>query len=219
MPRRAEADPGACYTDAMTRTKKVGPLTIAYDDRVLEPRPWTAAQAEWAAELSAGLPDGPLVELCSGAGHIGLLASVLTGREAVLVDASAAACELARVNAGAAGVTARVEVRLGDLTTVLGDDERFPLVLADPPYIPTAGVDRFPEDPVRAIDGGADGLAVARTCLAVAARHVTGGGAVLIQLRDAEQADRLGREATGLVLEEVREVDGRGALAHLVPRT
>lgn len=202
----------------MTRTKKVGPLTIAYDDRILEPRPWTAAQAEWAADLSAELPDGRLLELCSGAGHIGLLASVLTGRDAVLVDASAAACELARANAGTAGVADRVEVRLGDLTTALDDGERFPLVLADPPYIPTEGVGRFPEDPVSAIDGGADGLAVARTCLTVAARHVTPDGAVLLQLRDAEQAERLGREAAGLDLKEVRTVEGRGALVHLVPR-
>ena len=30
-----------------------GSLTISYDDRVLEPRPWTADQSHWAAEILA----------------------------------------------------------------------------------------------------------------------------------------------------------------------
>ena len=31
-------------------------LDIAYDERVLEPRPWTAEQSRWGAELLAACP-------------------------------------------------------------------------------------------------------------------------------------------------------------------
>ena len=33
-------------------TKQVGELAFSYDHTVLEPRPWTAVQAEWAAALA-----------------------------------------------------------------------------------------------------------------------------------------------------------------------
>jgi release factor glutamine methyltransferase len=207
----------------MTLTAVVGGLAVEYDESVLEPRPWTAAQARWAAELSPGLPDGPLLELCTGVGHIGLLAASLTGRDAVLVDASPSAVAFARRNArqlGAAGVT--VEVRHGSMTEVLADDQRFPLVLADPPYLRSEDIHTYPDDPPVAVDGGPDGLSLARTCLRVAGRHLTDGGALLLQLRDAAQAEALTPDAAGhgLAAAETRVVDGRGALTlfERVPR-
>ncbi|MBA2463928.1 MAG: methyltransferase domain-containing protein [Nocardioidaceae bacterium] len=207
----------------MTRTMKIGTLAIAYDDQVLEPRPWTVAQSQWAAELHLSLPDGPLLELCSGVGHIGLVAALLTGRDAVLVDANEVACRFAEANAETAGLRDRVEVRRGDMSSALDPHERFPLVLADPPYIPSSDIGRFPEDPVTAIDGGADGLEVARLCLAVAARHVHPEGVVLLQLRDTEQVDRLydvdEPEHPALHVKEVRTVEGRGALVRLAATT
>ncbi len=177
--------------DHRLRTCEFGPLRISYDDRVLEPRPWTLAQSEWAAELAADAPDGPLLELCTGAGHIGLAAALLTGRRAVLVDADEAACEFALRNAVAAGIADRVEVRHGPMDAVLNTDELFAVVLADPPYIPSSETAVFPEDPLRAIDGGDDGLDLARLCLEVAAGHVLPGGPVVLQLRDAGQAEVL----------------------------
>ena len=41
-----------------TRTMRFGSLQIRYDDRVLEPRPWTTAQSAWAAELIEQAPEG-----------------------------------------------------------------------------------------------------------------------------------------------------------------
>lgn len=199
----------------MTSTIRVGSLDIAYDASVLEPRPWTAAQAEWAAEVAADLPQGPLLELCSGAGHIGLLTAVLSGRDAVLVDVSETACRFAEENAHQArqaGVT--VSVRQGAMTEVLDSSERFPLVVADPPYIPTRDTGRFPADPRTAIDGGADGLDLARTCLEVASRHLHIGGALVLQLRDRAQAGALAdaAERLGLGDPDVRQVADDGAL-------
>src|SRR3954462_15106293 len=91
-------------TEEVQRTA-FGPLTVTFDASVLRPRPWTAAQGEWAAELATTgtAPDGPLLELCSGAGQIGLVAAIRSGRPLVQVDASQPACRFARANADAAG--------------------------------------------------------------------------------------------------------------------
>src|SRR4051812_45826169 len=123
-------------------TLTFGPLTVSFDDAVLRPRPWTVAQSEWAAELARTVPDGPMLELASGAGHIGQAAAVLSGRPLVQVDRNPAACAWAERNAATAGIAAAVEVRCGTFADAVGDGETFPLVIADPPYVPTAEISR-----------------------------------------------------------------------------
>lgn len=191
-----------------------GPVDIAFDDSVLIPRPWTIAQSTWARQLLEAVPSGHVLELCSGAGHIGLAAVHGTERHLVQVDRDPHACELARENGAAAGVAA--DVRCGPMSEVLADDDRFALVIADPPWVPSAGVQVFPADPVWAIDGGDDGLDVARECVRVAARHLDPEGVVVLQLGSAEQCGQLDdtlREC-GLVTIEVRSFTS-GALAQL----
>ena len=63
-----------------------GPVDIVFDESVLVPRPWTIAQSAWARQLIESVPAGDVLELCSGAGHIGLAAVHGTGRHLVQVD-------------------------------------------------------------------------------------------------------------------------------------
>lgn len=193
------------------------PVDIGFDDRVLVPRPWTIAQARWAREMLQSLSVGDVLELCSGAGHIGLAAVHGTGRRLVQVDQDEHACELARANARTAGVDS--DVRCGPMTRALDDDELFAVVIADPPWVPTAGVTAFPDDPVWAIDGGDDGLDLARECVQVAGRHLTPDGVLVLQLGSVEQCAKLETtvQACGLVTAETRTLDG-GALALLCRR-
>jgi release factor glutamine methyltransferase len=136
----------------------------------------------------------------------------------VCVDANPAACEFALGNAAAAGVADRVEVRHARLQEALGPRERFPLVIADPPWVPHDETARFPEDPLTAIDGGPDGLEVARLCLHVIGGHLAPGGSALLQVGTPGQAAILaGEEPLGdgpLVLVEVREHE-RGTLMRI----
>ena len=165
-----------------------GPVEIAFDHTVLRPRPWTLAQSEWAAEL---VGDGDLLELGCGAGHIGLAAAALSGARLVQVDRDPAACRWAATNAEANGLADRVEQRCGLTTEVLEQGERFTMVVADPPYVPSSDVGLYPEDPLGAIDGGPDGLDGIRAFLYGLHGHVASGGSVLLQVRGAAQADRL----------------------------
>ncbi|WP_199424720.1 methyltransferase [Actinotalea solisilvae] len=197
-----------------------GPLVVTYDERVLRPRAWTLLQAEWAAELSHDLPAGPVLELCSGAGHIGQATAVLTGRDLVQVDADPHACTLARANAAANVRSVAVEVRCGDLAASTLPGERFAIVLADPPYLRRDEVEAWPQDPTHAIDGGDDGLELPRRCLPVAGEHVSPGGVVLLQALGRAQVEQLADDvaAAGLELVEVRAEDERRAVALLRPR-
>jgi len=70
-------------------------------------------------------------------------------------------------------------------------------------------------DPVKAIDGGPDGLEPARACVRVAADHLIPGGFTVLQVGTREQVDRIGAELDErLRVGEVREFE-RGVLARL----
>lgn len=203
-------------TSDVVQTMDFDGLSISYDDRVLRPRQWTAAQSRWAADLLAEVPDGPVLELCSGAGQIGLAAVARTDRDLVCVDLCPRAVDLTGINAKAAGMERRVTARKGRLTDAVRDHEQFPLVIADPPWVETSAIGRYPEDPLLAIDGGRDGLSVARECLDVIDTHLAPGGAALLQLGSVDQVAALMSLGSGsLRCLEVRRYDG-GAVAHLV---
>jgi release factor glutamine methyltransferase len=200
-------------------TVRFGDLDVAYDHRVLRPRPWTAAQSLWAAELLAFAPPGPVLELCAGAGQIGLLAISGTDRSLVAVDANPVACDFARRNAEIAGLGDRVEVRNAMMEDGLTDRELFPVIIADPPWVPSHRTGDHPDDPVFAIDGGADGLAVALVCIDIARAHLAPHGVMLLQLGSMAQADelanRLALVAPELAVEEIRQPDDTGLVVCL----
>lgn len=204
---------------ASVQTIAYGPLTIAYDHRVLEPRPWTVAQSHWVSRLLHDAPPGPVLEVCSGAGHIGLLAVHDHARPLTMVDLDPVACWFAEVNAEAAGMADRVAVRCGRMDEVLDPEERFVAIIADPPWVTTAEIGRFPEDPRLAIDGGATGFDLVRSCLQVIGRHLAPAGFAVLQVGPDDQADAVAAHVDahgGLDLEvvETRTFD-RGALVLL----
>ncbi len=105
---------------------RFGHLDIDFDHRVLSPRPWTSRQSEWAADLLTELPDGPVLELCSGAGQIGLLAiSLAPSHRLVCVDVNPVACAFIRSNADRAGLGHRVEVREVAIDQAVPEHERY----------------------------------------------------------------------------------------------
>jgi release factor glutamine methyltransferase len=77
------------------------------------------------------------------------------------------------------------------LESALDPQELFALILADPPYLPSREIERWPEDPQTAIDGGTDGLELIKQCLAVAAEHLTADGQLLLQVAGPPQVDQV----------------------------
>lgn len=194
-------------------------MSISFDHRVLEPRPWTQAQSAWAAELLSDAPPGPVLELCAGVGHIGLGAVRDSNRRLVMVDINPAAEMFALENAEANGLASRVEFRLDRIDAALEPDERFGLIVADPPWVRSAETSAFPEDPLIAIDGGDDGLDLARTCVDLIDRHLAEGGSGLLQVGSTAQAETIAayaseRPSGSLIAAETRTFP-RGVLVRL----
>ncbi len=164
-----------------------------------------------------------LLELCAGAGQIGLLALALhpnPNGTLIAVDADPVACEFMRHNAREAGLADRVEVRQGDIGDVLDPREQFDLIIADPPWVERARVPDYPDDPVLAIDGGSAGLDVAMICLGVAETHLREGASLLLQLGSPDQVAELvrgvGVSGSSLRPIEARHFDKAGSLVRFV---
>jgi release factor glutamine methyltransferase len=177
----------------VTSTCDFGPLIVGYDGRVLAPRPWTLVQSELATDRLRHTGHGPVVELHAGAGHIGQVVAARSGRMLVQVDDDAAACCWAARNASANGIHAFVVHARVERPPLR--DAQAALVLADPPYVPSAEATQFPLDPRHAIDGGTDGHDGIAACLPTAERLLRPGGALVLQVRGPGQVEPVERLA------------------------
>jgi len=172
-------------------------LELAVNPAVLIPRPETELLAERAWTFlagRAGAPEAPAAALDFGTGS-GCLAIALAvhcpAARIWAVDLSPAALEVARANAARHGVEARIHFLPSDGFTALPAGERFDLIVANPPYIPTAEIARLqPEvrdhEPRAALDGGPDGLAVIRRLVVESAPWLKPGGRLMIELGDGQ---------------------------------
>lgn len=161
-------------------------LKIHVDERVLVPRPETEELAGHAADFLLGRK-APLSALDYGAGSgaIGLwLASRLQGLKVTAAEKSARALACSRENARCLGLEARMRfVRTSTLTPLRGP---FDIIVSNPPYIPSRVIPGLaPEvlsEPKVALDGGGDGLGVARMLVRLAPARLKKGGALLLEL-------------------------------------
>lgn len=172
--RRELGEPVAWLTGRI----RFGGLTLAIDPGVYVPRPQTEELARRAIALLPG--SGRAVDLCTGCGAIAaLLRAAAPTARVVGVDLDPVAVTCARRN----GVAAVV----GDLAAPLRPGLGADVVTAVAPYVPTAALDLLLSDvrdhePVRALDGGTDGLAVVRRIVVEAATLLRPGGHLLVEL-------------------------------------
>jgi release factor glutamine methyltransferase len=206
---RAVAAPVAeRYADAVRRRARREPLQrilgweefrglrVRLTDAVLVPRPETEGLVEWALALlpPAGGARRPLaVDLGTGSGCIACtLAAERADLDVIAIDVSPAAAAVARENAIAHRFASRVRVVAADLldgVRDLGAD----LVVSNPPYLPTALMGELePEvrihEPIGALDGGGDGLALIRRIAVAARRCLRASGALVVETAGGAQA-------------------------------
>lgn len=160
---------------------------------VLIPRPETEAMVDLARDLLRHGPTSPPTEplwadLGTGSGCLALgLARAFPGSQGLAVDVSPVALRQAQRNLARAGLQSRVRLIQGDwFRAVEPWWGRLPLVLANPPYIPSEVVDQLDpgvrdHEPRLALDGGADGLACIRSLALAAPRALAAGGWLLLE--------------------------------------
>lgn len=156
---------------------------------VLIPRPETELLVEAAMELIRETSEPFICDVGTGSGCIALtLLCELQAARAVAVDKSAAAIEMAKLNARNHLVLERVEFVVSDCFDALGGSEyRFDMVVSNPPYVSAAmmpGLQREVRDhePLMALSPGADGLSVIRRLLREAPAFLREDGYLIMEI-------------------------------------
>ncbi len=186
-------------------------LRITVRPGVFVPRHRTGFLVDVAVSLAP--PDPVVLDLCCGSGALGAaFAAALPPRELHAADVEPAAVECARLNLPDA------HVHQGDLYDALPASlrGRVDVLMANVPYVPSDAVATMPpearlHEPLVALDGGADGLDLARRVAASAPRWLAPGGSLLIESSE-RQAPVLAEvlAAAGLA-PRVHECDELGA--------
>ena len=207
LERRLRGEPIAYITG----TKEFYGLSLHVDARVLDPRDDTETLVDWALELLRAQAQPHVVDLGTGSGAIALaLKSQCPHAQVEAVDASADALDVARANAQRLGLD--VHWRQG--SWLQGTQERFDLIVSNPPYIAAADphLQALHHEPLSALASGADGLQDIRAIIAQSVQHLQFGGWLLLEHGyDQAEAVRTLLRATGYV-----HIQSRADLAGIV---
>ena len=163
----------------------------------LEPRPDTEALVELAIPFvrqritEHGVAD--LIDLGTGTGAIALaLLDQFSQLRAVGVDISPGALDTARHNAHMCSVSDRFAVLHSDWFSEVSGS--FDLIISNPPYIPSADIQGLQRevalhDPIKALDGGQDGLDPYRIIAGHSRQYLRQGGAVALEIGFGQRRD------------------------------
>jgi len=194
--RRVRREPVAYITGC----REFWSMNLTVSGEVLIPRPETECLVEQVlAELSTEDTTEPsrILELGTGSGAIILaLASSLCRSICFASDVSERSVRVAHENARRHGLDGRVHFFCGDWTRPLQLSGIFDVIVSNPPYIPTAQIKTLePEihlyEPLRALDGGEDGLESVRRLITQAHRFMRPGGRLLLEIgHDQQEAVR-----------------------------
>ncbi len=186
------------------------PVTVA--PGVFVPRRRTEFLVSVAAARTD--PGAVVVDLCCGTGALGLaLATARPGIELCASDVDPAAVACAGANLGDLGA-----VYHGDLFDALPEHlrGRVDVLLANVPYVPTGAIATLPaeareHEPLLSLDGGRDGLDVARRMLAGAPGWLSPHGCVLFEVGEGQVGAAVAAVGSAGLVAQVDTDDDRGA--------
>ncbi|WP_306536285.1 peptide chain release factor N(5)-glutamine methyltransferase [Geobacter sp.] len=177
--RRAKREP----LQYILGTQEFCGLDFAVTPAVLIPRHDTEVLVEEALRRAPNATT--VLDIGVGSGCIAVaLAKQLPDAQVWGVEQFPEAIALAQQNVERHGV--RVTLFEGSLFEPFAD-QRFDLIVSNPPYIPTADLETLqPEvreyEPRAALDGGADGLDFYRIIVPAAPEHLNPGGSLMVEL-------------------------------------
>jgi len=211
-------------------TKEFWGLSMQLSAETLVPRPDTETIVEAALEIlrAEGRTYNALriADLGTGTGAILLaLLTELPEATGVGTDLSTAALETARDNAQHLGLAPRADFIASDYAAALSG--MFDLIVSNPPYIRSADIATLaPEvrdhDPHLALDGGRDGLEAYRRIAPQAARLLSPGGLLVLEIGQGQADDVVRLVATaGLTVMGPAKADlagiGRAVMGRKLP--
>ncbi len=172
----------------------LGDTSFHVDERVIVPRSHIAGLLNDDA-LSPWIPDArrltSALDLGTGSGCLAILMARAFPRAQVhATDISASALAVARVNVRRHRLDRRVRLIRSDGFSALRGN-RYDLIVSNPPYVTDTAMRRLPREyrhePALALAGGRDGLDFVRRILVRAARFLTPGGILVVEVGDGRR--------------------------------
>lgn len=164
---------------------------------VLIPRPETELIVENALEILREIEKPRFCEVGTGSGciSVSILHEAKTAT-AISLDISPKALEIARKNAVANDVSARLELKKSDIFAALDykKDVKFDLIVSNPPYVPfndLAGLQPEVRDhePQIALTDGSDGLSIIEKIIAESPQYLKPNGFLLMEIGYGQAAE------------------------------
>jgi len=161
-------------------------LPFYVDRRVIIPRSHIAFLLK-----DLGIAPRRILDLCTGSGCLAILAALALPRARVdASDVSPEALAVARRNVRKHGLERRVRLVRSDLFANV--EERYDLIIANPPYVSTPSMRKLPAEyryePGLALAGGRDGLEFVARIIAGAAAHLNPGGLLVCEVGENRKA-------------------------------
>ena len=163
------------------------------DERVIVPRSYIGEMLVKGLFDEAGLgfdiaPENisSVLDLCTGSGCLAILsAQVFHNATISATDLSSDALEVARINLKEHDLSDQITLYQGHLLDAV-KDQKFDLIITNPPYVAKAEVDAFPpeyaHEPKMAHLGGEDGFELVREIIKQAPKHLNKGGGLLCEI-------------------------------------
>ena len=156
---------------------------------VMAPTPETELLCETALDFikERNIDKPKILDIGTGSGVVGLtLACELKESRVVALDVSSEALNVAKTNTVQLGIEDRVEFVQSDFFSALDANNRFDLILSNPPYIADGDYGGLPPevkaDPKIAMVAGSDGLDAIRVIIKEAPTYLAGKGRLMFEI-------------------------------------
>jgi release factor glutamine methyltransferase len=184
-----------CPVAYLVGVKEFFVLEFEVNPSVLIPRDDSSCLVDECLRLSRDIAAPQVLDVGTGSGNLAVAVAWKNKKAQVTaVDISPEALAVASRNATRHGVADRVRFLEGDLFSPLLPEDRFDIILSNPPYIPHADLATLDVtvrdfEPHLALDGGSDGFAVFDRLLAGAKNHLQPGGVLLVEIGSPQEED------------------------------
>ncbi len=162
-------------------------LDFAVTKDVLIPRPETELIVETAIEILRAKRNSNFCEVGIGSGCIAVsILHRVKNSNAIGLDISREALEIAARNAEAHEVLNRLELKISDVFEIL-KDEKFDLIVSNPPYIPSEEIENLQTEvrdfePIIALTDGKEGLSIIEKIIVESPKFLKEEGFLLLEI-------------------------------------
>ncbi len=170
------------------------------NENVLIPRYDTEVVADEAMKAIKSVDNPKILDVCTGSGCIAIaLSKLIRDSKVKAIDISKEALNVAQENNSNLG--ASVEFTESDLFEKLSENEKYDLIISNPPYIKTQVIKGLMSEvknfePMLALDGDEDGLKFYRRISNEAPKYMKNGGVLVYEIGhdQAEEVSELLKE-------------------------